>query len=64
LRNRRLLTPRLRLEADGERFPIDQDHIVRIGPGVKREIAPGPDGIRLLALGGVPGRAYDRGGSL
>lgn len=52
------------LEADGEQYPIDQDHIVRIGPAVKRKVTPGPEGIRLLALGGTPGQAYDGGGTL
>jgi len=52
------------LEADGEEYPIDADHIVRVGPAVKRKITAGPDGLRLLALGGAPGRAYDPGGTL
>jgi mannose-6-phosphate isomerase-like protein (cupin superfamily) len=52
------------LEADGERYPIDQDHIVRVGPEVKRKITAGPDGLRLLALGATPGQAYDAGGTL
>jgi mannose-6-phosphate isomerase-like protein (cupin superfamily) len=52
------------LEAGGERYTIDSDHIVRVGPAVKRKITPGPDGLRLLALGATPGRPYDAGGSL
>jgi len=52
------------LEADGETYPIDPDHIVRVDPDVKRKITAGPDGLRLLALGGVPGEAYDPGGTL
>lgn len=52
------------LEADGERYPLDQDHIVRVGPAVKRKVTAGPDGLRLLALGGTPGEAYDSGGTL
>jgi mannose-6-phosphate isomerase-like protein (cupin superfamily) len=52
------------LEADGEQYPIDADHIVRVGPDVKRKITPGPEGIRLLALGATPGEAYDPGGTL
>lgn len=52
------------LEADGERYPIDQDHIARVGPAVKRKIVPGPEGIRLLALGATPGRPYDSAGAL
>jgi mannose-6-phosphate isomerase-like protein (cupin superfamily) len=52
------------LEAEGERYPIDPDHILRVGPAVKRKIVPGPDGLRLLALGGIPGEPYDSGGTL
>ena len=50
--------------ADGEELPLDGDHIVRVGPDVTRSIRPGPDGLRLLAIGAAPGRAYDTGGSL
>jgi len=52
------------VEADGERFPLDANHVVRLGPEVRRKVVPGPDGLRLLALGGVPGEAYDAGGRL
>jgi mannose-6-phosphate isomerase-like protein (cupin superfamily) len=52
------------VEADGEQYPLDQDHVVRLGPEVKRKVVPGPNGLRLLALGGVPGEAYDAGARL
>jgi len=52
------------LEADGESYPIDPDHIVRVGPAVKRKIVAGPDGLRLLAIGATPGEAYETGGTL
>jgi hypothetical protein len=52
------------VEADGEQYPLDRDHIVRLGPEVKRKVVPGPDGLRLLALGAVPGAAYDTDGRL
>lgn len=52
------------LEADGETYPIDPGHIVRVGPGVIRKITAGPDGLRLLAIGGTPGCAYDPSGTL
>jgi mannose-6-phosphate isomerase-like protein (cupin superfamily) len=52
------------LVVDGEKYPIDSDHIIRVGPGVVRKILAGPDGLRLLALGGRPGEAYDAGGTL
>lgn len=46
------------IEIAGERFPLDPDHVARVAAGVKRKIWPGPDGLRLLALGGVPGGDY------
>lgn len=52
------------LEADGETYPLDPDHIARVGPEVKRKIVAGPDGLRLLAIGGTPGKAYETGGTL
>jgi mannose-6-phosphate isomerase-like protein (cupin superfamily) len=52
------------LEADGEKYPLDAENIVRVGPSVRRKIVPGPAGLRLLALGATPGRAYDPGGTL
>jgi mannose-6-phosphate isomerase-like protein (cupin superfamily) len=52
------------LVVDGEEYPIDPDHIVRVGPGVVRKIFAGPDGLRLLAVGAAPGEAYDSGGTL
>lgn len=47
------------IEIEGERFPLDPDHMSQVGSGVKRKVWPGPDGIRLLIVGGVPGQAYE-----
>ncbi len=47
------------IEIDGERFPLDQDHIARVAWESKRKVWPGPGGIRLLALGGSPGELYE-----
>jgi hypothetical protein len=52
------------LEADGAQYPIDADHIARVGPEVKRKVTPGPDGIRLLVIGATPGKPYATGGTL
>ena len=52
------------VEADGQQYPLDPAHIVRLGPEVKRKVTPGPDGLRLLALGATPGQAYDAGARL
>ena len=47
------------LEVDGERIPVDTDTIVRVGPKARRKFWPGDEGMRVLALGGVPGQAYE-----
>jgi mannose-6-phosphate isomerase-like protein (cupin superfamily) len=47
------------IEIDGERHPLDQEVMVRVGPGARRKIYSGPEGLRLIALGGVPGKAYE-----
>ncbi len=47
------------LEIEGERFPLDPDHAARVGSGVMRKVWPGEDGVRLLILGGMPGKVYE-----
>jgi quercetin dioxygenase-like cupin family protein len=47
-------------EIDGERVAVDPERIVRVSAGTKRRLLPGPQGIRILALGGVPGKLYER----
>jgi len=44
---------------DGDTVPLAPETIVRVGPGAKRRIRPGAEGMRLLAIGGVPGSAYE-----
>ena len=47
------------IEIEGERFPLNPETMVRVGPGTNRKIWPGDGGIRVLAIGGVPGRSYE-----
>ena len=47
------------LDIAGERFPLDADHVARIGSGVMRKVYPGADGIRILVIGGKVGESYD-----
>jgi mannose-6-phosphate isomerase-like protein (cupin superfamily) len=47
------------IEIEGERSPLDADHLARVGSGVKRKVWPGDEGIRMLIVGGVPGGAYE-----
>jgi mannose-6-phosphate isomerase-like protein (cupin superfamily) len=46
------------IEIDGERFPLDSDHIASVPAGTNRKVWPGPDGIRLVVVGGVPAGPY------
>jgi mannose-6-phosphate isomerase-like protein (cupin superfamily) len=46
------------IEIEGERFPLDPEHMVRVAPGTSRKVWPGPDGIRMVIVGGVPGGIY------
>ena len=41
-----------------ERVALDPDCAVRVAPETSRVLASGPDGMRVLIVGGVPGRAY------
>jgi mannose-6-phosphate isomerase-like protein (cupin superfamily) len=46
------------IEVDGERIAISPEVIVRVGPAARRKLYSGPDGLRVLAMGAVPGKAY------
>lgn len=47
------------IELDGERHPLDPDTMAGVQAGVRRKVIAGPDGIRLLLAGGVPGQPYE-----
>ena len=47
------------IEVGGERLELTPDVLVRVGPGIKRKLYAGPEGLRVLALGGTPGAAYE-----
>ena len=47
------------VEIEGERHPIDPETMVMVGPGVKRKIWTGDEPMRLLAIGGIPGKPYE-----
>jgi mannose-6-phosphate isomerase-like protein (cupin superfamily) len=44
---------------DDEKIALDPETMVRVGADTKRKITPGSEGIRILAIGGVPGEAYE-----
>ena len=47
------------LIAGEQEWKLEPGLMARVGAAEKRKIVPGPDGVQLLALGGVPGRAYE-----
>ena len=48
------------LTVEGEEIALDQNTIVRVGAATKRKVRSGPDGMRMVVLGGVPGEVYER----
>jgi len=44
--------------ADGERLAFDPECAVRVGPETPRALVSGPQGMRVLIVGGTPGQAY------
>lgn len=42
-----------------ERLALDGEHLVCVDAGTARTVASGPDGLRVLIVGGVPGAAYE-----
>jgi len=40
--------------------PLDPDHLVVVDAGTVRLLRSGPDGLRVLCVGGVPGGVYER----
>ena len=47
------------IEIEDERVDLEPGVFVRVGPEPKRKVFAGPEGIEMLALGGVPGKAYE-----
>jgi hypothetical protein len=47
------------IDIEGEREDLGRERFVRVAPGLKRKVYAGPEGLRLLAIGGVPGQAYE-----
>ncbi len=47
------------VDIDGERLPLDAEHLVRVDAGTDRVLSSGPEGLRVLCIGGVPGGVYE-----
>ena len=46
-------------EVDGEFTTVGTDVAVRVAATAKRHIAPGPQGAKILVVGGTPGQVYE-----
>jgi quercetin dioxygenase-like cupin family protein len=46
------------MDVEGERVELDHETLVRVGPEAKRKVHAGPDGLRMLVIGGCPGEPY------
>jgi len=47
------------VDVEDERLPLTADHLVRIDAGTARVLTSGPEGLRVLCIGGLPGAAYE-----
>ena len=47
------------IDVEGERVELAPGVMVRVGPGSKRKVHSGPEGIEMLVIGGRPGQVYE-----
>lgn len=55
-----LLRGSAEFEIDRERVAVGTGQLVRIAPEAMRKVLPGPEGVRILAIGCSPERPYQR----
>ncbi len=48
------------LEADGQRWNLKRGVLARVGANQKRKITPGKNGVTMVAIGGMPGKAWPK----
>ena len=47
------------MDLEGEHVRLEPQTMVRVGVGTKRKLVTGEEALRVLIIGGVPGRAYE-----
>ena len=47
------------VEIDGERHPLETDTMLRVSSGTNRKLRTRDEGMRVLAIGGCPGKLYE-----
>jgi mannose-6-phosphate isomerase-like protein (cupin superfamily) len=46
------------MDVEGKRVEMDKETLVAVPPGTKRKVHSGPQGLRMMVVGGTPGAAY------
>ena len=46
------------MDIEGERVEMEPETLIRVAADVRRKVHAGPQGIRMLVVGGCPGEAY------
>jgi len=54
-----VLGGKVTLHVGGEEHVLEPGVFVRVGPGEPRKFVTGDEGVRLLAVGGMPGKVYE-----
>jgi quercetin dioxygenase-like cupin family protein len=54
-----VLSGEVDLTVDGETMRLAEGSMVRVGPEARRKLVTRDHPVRLLALGGTPGKAYE-----
>ena len=47
------------LDIEGEKVTLDTSTLVRVASGTKRVISTGDETVRILVIGGIPGKLYE-----
>jgi mannose-6-phosphate isomerase-like protein (cupin superfamily) len=47
------------MDIEGDRVELDSDTLVRVAAPDRRKVHAGPQGLRMLVIGGSPGKAYE-----
>jgi uncharacterized cupin superfamily protein len=50
---------RATIQVGGEEHALEPGMMVRVAPGVRRKIVTTDEQVRVIALGGTPGKAYE-----
>jgi hypothetical protein len=47
------------MDIEGDRVELDSETLVRVAAPDRRKVHAGPQGLRMLVIGGSPGKAYE-----